>query len=263
MRPYVNVRDLRVTYRRRSAFGSRRAVEVRAVDGIDLQILAGETVALVGGSGSGKTTTGKAILHLVRAVHGTITVGDFEVSRFERAAPRAFRRDAQMVFQNIVESLNPAFTVAEIIGDPLRVHFGLRGVAQRSRVLELLDQVGLEPRHADVYRHGLSVGQRQRVTLARALATEPRFIVLDEPVSALDGSTQGGIIALLERLQHEHAIAYLFITHDLAIARHVSSRISVMRDGRIVEAGPADQICERAEHPYTRRLVESSLGLDP
>jgi ABC-type glutathione transport system ATPase component len=214
MRPYVSVRDLSVTYRARAAYGRSGAVEVRAVDGIDLEVLPGETVALVGGSGSGKTTTGKAILHLVPATNGTITVGDFDVSSFDRAAPRAFRRDAQMVFQNIVESLNPAFTVAEAVGDPLRGHFGLRGVAQRSRVLELLDQVG-SSRHADVHRNELRWGSAN----GHAGASVAGTAVHRARRIGLRWTVESGWIIAFRGLQREHGIAYLFITHDLAVAR--------------------------------------------
>jgi peptide/nickel transport system ATP-binding protein len=255
----LEVRDLHVTY------GSRRGRPEHepVVAGVDLSVGAGQTVGLVGESGSGKSTLGKAILHLVHAAKGTITVGAFAVDRFGRTTPLAFRKDVQIVFQNPLASMNPARTVADVLGEPLLIHFGLRGSAKADRTVQLLEQVGLSPEHGARYPHELSAGQRQRIAIARALATEPRLVVLDEPVSALDVSIQSQVIGVLERVQRDTGVAYLFIAHDIAVVRYTSTHIAVMRHGRIVEQGAADRICERPEHPYTRLLVASVLDPDP
>jgi len=251
----LEVRDLYVTY--------GRDQREPAVAGIDLSVGAGQTVGLVGGSGSGKSTTGKAILHLVRPARGTISIGDFAVDRFGTTTPREFRKDVQIVFQNPLASMNPAHTVAEVLGEPLLIHFGLRGTARTDRIVHLLDQVGLPPEHRARFPHQLSAGQRQRIAIARALATEPRLVVLDEPVSALDVSVRSQVLALLERVQRDTGVAYLFIAHDIAVVRATCAHIAVMRSGRIVEQGAADRICERPAHPYTQLLVASVLEPDP
>jgi peptide/nickel transport system ATP-binding protein len=255
----LEVRDLHVTYRAER----RGAQPTPAVDGVDLSVDAGQTVGIVGGSGSGKSTLGKAILHLIPAERGTITVGDFAVERFRGTTPLAFRKDVQIVFQNALASLNPARTVADVIGEPLQLHFGLRGRVRAERVVELLDQVGLPAEHGARYPHQLSAGQRQRIAIARALATAPRLIVLDEPVSSLDVSLQSQVIGLLESLQRDTGVAYVLIAHDIAVVRHTCTRIAVMHRGRIVEHGPADRICEQPDHPYTRLLIASVLDPDP
>jgi peptide/nickel transport system ATP-binding protein len=258
MTDLLSVRDLRVTYRRR---GHRRS-EVVAVAGVDLMLGQGESIGLVGASGAGKSTVARALVHLVRADHGTIRVDEFDVTGFGRSAPRSFRRTAQMVFQNAVGSLNPALTVGDIIGEPLFLHFGIGDAGRAERVAALLEEVGLDPQTATRRRHELSVGQRQRVNIARSLATDPRLLVLDEPVSALDAASKNGVIALLARLQAERRVGYVLITHDLAVARRLCSRIAVMRSGEIVEDGVTERICDQPEHPFTRQLVDSILDLD-
>jgi ABC-type glutathione transport system ATPase component len=255
----LEVRDLHVTYGSRR----RRHGDEPAVAGVDLSVEAGQTVGLVGGSGSGKSTTGKAILHLVHAARGTITVGDFAVDRFGTKAPLAFRKDVQIVMQNPLASMNPARTVADALGEPLLIHFGLRGSARTDRIVQLLQQIGLPAEHRARYPHELSAGQRERIAIARALATEPRLVVLDEPVSALDVSVRSQVIGVLERVQRDTGVAFLFIAHDIALVRHTCTHIAVMRSGRIVEQGAADRICEQPDHPYTQLLVASVLEPDP
>jgi len=222
-----------------------------------------ETVGLVGESGSGKTTIGKGVLRFVRAAGGTIRLGDNDVTGFGRKVPHAYRRQVQVVFQDPVASLNPSIVVGDIIGEPLKLHFGMGAAARRRRVTELLEQVGLAAHHVERYPYEFSGGQRQRIAVARALASEPELIVLDEPVSALDVSTQSQVINLLERLQDETGAAYLLIAHDLAVVRHVSRRIYVMYRSRIVEEGPADRVCEQPAHPYTELLLASIPDADP
>jgi ABC-type glutathione transport system ATPase component len=258
MTDLLSVRDLRVTYRRR---GHRRS-EVVAVAGVDLTLGHGESIGLVGASGAGKSTVARALVHLVRTDHGTIRVGEFDVTGFGRSAPRSFRRTAQIVFQNAVGSLNPALTVGDIIGEPLFLHFGMRDAGRAERVAALLEEVGLDPQMARRRRHELSVGQRQRVNIARSLATDPRLLVLDEPVSALDAASKSGVISLLEQLQIERGVAYVLITHDLAVAAQLCRRIAVMRSGEIVEEYSVERIRIQPAHPYTRRLVDSILELD-
>jgi oligopeptide/dipeptide ABC transporter ATP-binding protein len=236
---------------------------VRAVVGASLQVADGESVGLVGESGSGKTTIGRAVLRFVRATGGTIRLGEHDVTGFGRSVPREFRRHVQVVFQDPVGSLNPSMVVGDLIGEPLKLQLGMAASARRRRAAELLEQVGLAAHHLERYPYEFSGGQRQRIAIARALASEPQLIVLDEPVSALDVSTQSQVINLLEKLQRETGAAYLLIAHDLAVVRHVSRRIYVMYRSRIVEEGPADRICEAPAHPYSELLLASIPDADP
>jgi ABC-type oligopeptide transport system ATPase subunit len=190
-------------------------------------------------------------------------MGDYDVTGLGRKVPKSFRREVQVVFQDQVASLNPSIVVGDLIGEPLKLHFGMTAVARRRRVTELLEQVGLAAHHLERYPYEFSGGQRQRVVIARALASEPKLIVLDEPVSALDVSTQSQVINLLEHLQAETGAAYLLIAHDLAVVRHASRRIYVMYRSRIVEEGPADRVCEQPAHPYTELLLASIPDADP
>ena len=236
----------------------QRRPDVRAVQGASLTVGVGETVGLVGESGSGKTTLGRAVLRFLTPADGTIRLGDFDVTGFGRSVPAAYRNAVQVVFQDPVGSLNPSMVVADIIGEPLTLHERLKGEPRRQRAAELLEQVGLRAEHLDRYPHEFSGGQRQRIAIARALATSPDLIVLDEPVSALDVSTQSQVINLLEQLQRDTATAYLFIAHDLAVVRHACERIAVMYHSRIVETAPADAICEQP-HPPLHRVA---AGID-
>jgi oligopeptide/dipeptide ABC transporter ATP-binding protein len=262
--PLLDIRDLTITFPGSgSQMMGRRRPDVRAVVEASLHVGHQETVGLVGESGSGKTTIGKGVLRFVRAAAGTIRLGGYDVTNFGRKVPMDYRREVQVVFQDPVGSLNPSIIVGDIIGEPLKLHFGMGATARRRRVVELLEQVGLAAHHLERYPYEFSGGQRQRIAVARALASEPQLIVLDEPVSALDVSTQSQVINLLEKLQGETGAAYLLIAHDLAVVRHVSQRIYVMYRSRIVEEGPADRVCEQPAHPYTELLLASIPDADP
>ena len=260
----LEVRDLTVVFPGgRGALPWQKRPDVRAVQHASISIGRRESVGLVGESGSGKTTLGRAVLRFVHPATGSIRLGDFDVTGFGRRTPRTYREAVQVVFQDPVGSLNPAMTVRDIIAEPLRINVGLSGTDLDDRSAELMDMVGLEAHHLDRYPYEFSGGQRQRIAIARALATTPDLLVLDEPVSALDVSTQSQVINLLERLQNHTGAAYLFIAHDLAVVRHVCQRIAVMYHSRIVETGPADEICERPTHPYTALLIASIPDPDP
>ncbi|MDG2114938.1 MAG: ATP-binding cassette domain-containing protein [Actinomycetota bacterium] len=247
----------------RGALPWQKLPDVRAVQNVSFWIDEGETLGLVGESGSGKTTVGRAVLRFLKPADGSIRLGDFAVTDFGRAVPKPYRKAVQVVFQDPVGSLNPSMLVGDIIGEPLSIHFGMKGDARRARAGELLEQVGLQSHHLDRYPYEFSGGQRQRIAIARALATEPDLLVLDEPVSALDVSTQSQVINLLEKLQRETGAAYLFIAHDLAVVRHVCQRIAVMYHSRIVETGASDDVCENPTHPYTELLLASIPDPDP
>jgi ABC-type glutathione transport system ATPase component len=259
----LEIDQLRVAYPSSRQNNRRHGSEVIAVDGVDLSLEAGQTLGLVGASGAGKTTVARAVLHLVRPRHGRVSVGEFDVTRFGRRAPRAFRKDVQLVFQNPVSSLNPAWTVDRILGEPLRLHFQLRGDGAVARAAELLTTVELPPSFLSRRPHELSVGERQRVAIARALAPGPRLIVLDEPLSAVDAATRTRLVSLLEDTQRATGVAYLLISHDIELARQLCGSIAVMNRGRIVEQGPADSVCERPREPYTQLLLASVLDPDP
>jgi oligopeptide/dipeptide ABC transporter ATP-binding protein len=236
----------------------RRVVgHVRAVDGVDLAVERGQTVGLVGESGSGKSTTARLALRLVEPSDGSVTFDGTDLGTLDRSGLRAMRRRAQMVFQDPYASLSPRLTVAQIVGEPLSVHQRLARSERDQRVAELLAQVGLDRNCLDRYPHEFSGGQRQRVAVARALALEPDLVVCDEPVSALDVSIQSQVINLLADLQERLGLAYLFISHDLSVVRHVSERIAVMYLGRIVEEGPAAAVHDEPAHPYTQALLSA------
>jgi ABC-type glutathione transport system ATPase component len=258
----LEVSGLCVVYPRRAS-GRASAGDVVAVDDVSISVDAGQAVGLVGASGAGKSSVAKAILHLVPVQRGQITLGEHRVTAFGRRAPLAFRKDVQMVFQDASSSLNPAWTVADIVAEPLRIHFDPPRDVTLRRIAELLDTVELPAAVRDRRPVDLSVGQRQRVAIARALATEPRLIVLDEPVSALDATTRDQVVSVLARLQHEANVAYLVITHDITLARRWCSRIAVMEGGRIVEQASADDLFGHPCHPFTKLLLASVLDPDP
>jgi oligopeptide/dipeptide ABC transporter ATP-binding protein len=260
----LEVQNLRVDFPvNRRLFGRAKAF-VRAVDDVSLTIGPGETVGLVGESGCGKTTLGRALLKLVEPTAGRIVLEGEEITQLTSHQMRPHRRRLQMIFQDPYNSLNPRMTVADIIGEALDIHQLAATPAVRwERIATLLQDVGLDPSHARRYPHEFSGGQRQRIGIARALAVDPRLIVCDEPVSALDVSVQAQIINLLQDLQRQRGVAYLFIAHDLAVVEHISRRILVMYLGRVVESGEAKAICRAPKHPYTQALLSAVPVVDP
>ena len=244
-------------------FFQKKAAEVRAVDGVTFAIHRGETLGLVGESGCGKTTIGKCILQLYRATSGEVIFAGKNLCELTENQLRPLRRKLQVIFQDPYDSLNPRFTAADIIGEPLQINSDIRGRDFDARIAELLDIVGLAPYMADRYPHEFSGGQRQRLGVARALALQPEFIVCDEPLSALDVSIQAQIINLLDDLQDKFGIAYLFISHDLSVVRHISDRVGVMYLGKMMELAPRDEIYKSPLHPYTQALLSAVPIPDP
>ena len=255
-RPLLSVRGLEKHFPLRQGMLRRAVQHVKAVDGVDFDIWPGETLGLVGESGCGKSTTGRAVLRLLEPTAGDVRYDEMDVRALDREQLRAFRRRAQFVFQDPFGSLNPRLSVGAMLEEVLEVH-GLGGTNRRDRAVELLELVGLRPEHIDRYPHEFSGGQRQRLGVARALSVEPDFLVLDEPVSALDVSVQAQVVNLLEDLQAELGLTYLFIAHDLALVEHVSDRVAVMYLGRIVEIAEAASLYREPRHPYTRALLSA------
>jgi oligopeptide transport system ATP-binding protein len=261
--PLLEVRDLKVHFPfRRGLFGGG---VIRAVDGVSFDIRPGETLGLVGESGCGKTTTARAIVGLLErgVMSGQVTLDGHRIDHLSRARMLPHRRSMQMIFQDPYASLNPRMTVGKIIAEPMQI-FGLHSPRDRKlEAMRLMDLVGLNPRFLNRYPHEFSGGQRQRIGIARALAVQPRLIVCDEPVSALDVSIQAQVINLLVELQEKLGVAYLFISHDLSVVRHISHRIGVMYLGRIVELADSDRLHERPLHPYTQALLSAAPIPDP
>lgn len=252
----LNIEDLHVHY------GSGKNL-VRAVDGVDLKIAPGEVLGLVGESGCGKSSLGRALLGLEEVTSGKISFQGSDCTGLRGRKLKQFRQRAQMVFQDPYGSLNPRMTIGVAIEEVLAIHRILKGrAARRQRVREILMDVGLRPEYAQRYPHEFSGGERQRVGLARALVLNPSLLVADEPVSALDVSIQHSVLNLLQRLRKEHGLAYLFISHDLAVVRRISDRIAVMYEGQIVEKGSAEEICDRPQHPYTHQLLDAVPDID-
>jgi oligopeptide transport system ATP-binding protein len=241
----------------------REVDQVRAVDGISFSIERGKTLGLVGESGSGKSTACRAVLNLIKPTSGSVRFEGREIAGLSRRKMRPLRREMQMIFQDPYASLNPRKRVGQIVGDPLRRQKVASGAELRRRVNELLERVGLSTRHYNRFPHEFSGGQRQRIGIARALALQPKLVIADEPVSALDVSIQAQIVNLLDDLQDEFGLTYLFVAHDIGIVRHISDNIAVMNNGKIVEQGTADQVCEHPSDPYTKKLLEAVPIPDP
>jgi oligopeptide/dipeptide ABC transporter ATP-binding protein len=261
-RELLEVRDLTVHFRQGAGPLGGAGRIVRAVDGVSFRLQEGESLGLVGESGSGKSTVGRAILRLVSPTGGAIRFEGADLLGRSEGALRPLRRKMQMIFQDPQSSLNPRRTVMRSVAEPLIVHERLAGRALRERVRQLLETVGLQREHMYRYPHELSGGQRQRIGLARALALRPRLLVLDEPTSALDVSVQAQMLALLERLQAELSLTYLFISHNLAVVRHICDRVAVMYLGRIVETAPVEGLFRDPRHPYTQALLSAVPAIE-
>jgi oligopeptide transport system ATP-binding protein len=254
--PLLEVRNLKVYFPIRTGVLRRHTGDVKAVDDVSFTVEAGSTVGLVGESGSGKTTIGRALLKLIPSTAGQVLFSGKDILPLGEGEFRPYRREMQMIFQDPFGSLNPRLSILQIIGEAMEIHFPqMTRADRRERVADLLKKVGLKPEMMERYPHEFSGGQRQRIGIARALAVEPKFIVCDEPVSALDVSVQAQIVNLLQDLQEQLGLTYLFIAHDLAVVEHISDHVLVMYHGKIVESASSEAIYEDPQHDYTRKLL--------
>jgi oligopeptide transport system ATP-binding protein len=261
--PLVSVQGLKTWFPVSSGVLQRTVAHVHAVDGVDLDIKKGETLGLVGESGCGKSTLGRTIIRMLEPTAGKVFFKGEDLGRLSGSAMRRKRREMAMIFQDPFASLDPRQTVGDIVGEPLDIHHLARGKQRQERIQELLRVVGMNPNFTNRYPHEFSGGQRQRIGIARALAVEPSFIVCDEPISALDVSIQAQIINLLEKLQEQFDLTYLFIAHDLSVVKHISDRIAVMYLGKVMEIAPASELYRRPRHPYTGSLISAIPIPDP
>jgi len=261
--PILVVRGLIKHFPVRRGVFARVSGAVRAVDGVSFQVERGKTLSLVGESGSGKTTAGRLVLRLIEPTSGSVEFDGVDVTRLDRGNLRTLRKRMQLIFQDPYGSLNPRMTVQSVLAEAIAAHNIVPGEKRRDRVVELLDRVGLSAEAADRYPHEFSGGQRQRIGIARALAVEPDLIVADEPVSALDVSIQAQILNLMADLQAQLGLTYLFISHNLAVVRHISDHVAVMYLGRIVESAPVEELFARPVHPYTRALLAAAPEPNP
>lgn len=262
-KPLLEVRNLKTYFPVKRGLLRSQVGNVKAVDDVSLTVHQGETLGLVGESGCGKSTVGRSVLRLIDATAGTVTFDGEDVLTAPGSRMKQLRREMQIIFQDPGGSLNPRMTVGRIIGEPLRVHKVCGGAQLEARVRDLLKKVGLQPEHYDRYPHEFSGGQKQRIGIARALALEPRFIVCDEPVSALDVSVQSQVLNLMQDLKDEFNLSYLFIAHNLAVVEHFCDRIAVMYLGKIVEIADRDTLYNNPLHPYTRALLSAAPSPDP
>jgi ABC-type oligopeptide transport system ATPase subunit len=256
--PVLEVINLKKHFPIRRGLLRRTSGYVYAVDGVSLSIKSGETLALVGESGCGKSTVGRAILRLIEPTDGTIKLNGTDITHLGKAALRPYRRQMQIIFQDPFSSLDPRMSAGNIVGEPLRVHGVGNAKERRARVADIFRRVGLRAEHVDNYPHQFSGGQRQRIGIARALILRPKFVVCDEPVSALDVSVGAQIVNLLKKLQGDFGLTYLFISHSMPVVRYLCDRIAVMRRGEIVEVGASEEITSRPQHDYTRTLLAAT-----
>ena len=261
--PLLQVRDLKMYFKKGGGFLGRKPTYVKAVDGVSFDIARGETFGLVGESGCGKSTTGLAIVRLYKPTSGEVLYDGVDLAKLSARELKPFRRRLQMIFQDPYASLNPRLTVMDLVAEPIDIAGTLSGRDRADRVFELLERVGLSRDHANRYAHEFSGGQRQRIGIARALASDPEFIVCDEPISALDVSIQAQVVNMLEDLQQQLGLTYLFVAHDLSMVRHISTRVGVMYLGSLVETAASEEVYCHPLHPYTKALMSAVPVLDP